>query len=171
MLKYKMRENLKMQLKQNSNQNMKCSIFYHLLYDCMLIKKRMKKKLKKKMKKIFIIENFFISWFANEKICDFFVIENSEIDVISLCLNMNWLFFFHLWQWNSNIFFMIAYEFQISLKAKKWTCISKKRINCFWKSIRNWMKIFLHFIDCEKWNVLKTEKKLKKKQLLIIWLI
>ena len=118
------------------------------------------------MKKIFIIENFFISWFANEKVCDFFVIENSEIDVVSLCSNMNWLFFFHLWQWNSDIFFMIAYEFRIFLKAKKWTCISKKRIDCFWKFIRNWMKIFLHFIDCEKWNVLKTEKKLKKKSII-----
>ena len=115
------------------------------------------------MKKIFIIENFFISWFANEKICNFFVIENSEIDVVSLCFNMNWLFFLHLWQWNSDIFFMITYEFRIFLKAKKWTCISKKWIDCFRKFIRSWMKIFLHFIDCEKWNVLKIEKKLKKK--------
>ena len=56
--------------------------------------KENEKKTKKKMKKIFIIENLFISWFANEKVCDFFVIENSEIDVVLLCLNMNWLFFF-----------------------------------------------------------------------------
>ena len=159
-----------MQFWQNLNQNMKCLMFYHSLYDCMLMKKKMKKKIEKKWK-IFILKNFFISWFVNEKIYDFFVIENFEIDAISFCLNMNWSFFFSFITMKFKYFFMIAYKFWIFLKTKKWTCISKKRIDCFWKFIRNWMKIFLHFIDCEKWNVLKTEKKLKKKQLLIIWLI
>ena len=157
-----------------TNQNLKNAILtkfeskyekFDVFIFCCMIECWWKKKWKrnwKKMKKIFILLNFFISWFANENVCHFFAIWNHWInDFFFICV---WICcFFSFVAMKFRHFFLNVLKCRIFSKTKRWICIAKKRIDCFQKFIRSRTKISSHFTDCAKWNLMFIKKEWIKK--------